>query len=37
MYRSGYNQSVSPLLRNSTLFDSTHPQMSIYVEAIKEG
>jgi predicted SAM-dependent methyltransferase len=35
MYRSGWNQSASPLLRNSNLFDSTHPQMSIYVEAIK--
>lgn len=35
VYRSGYSQSVSPLLRRSTLFDSTHPQMSIYVEAIK--
>ena len=34
-YRSGYRQSVSPLMRNSELFDSTHPQMSIYVEAIK--
>ncbi len=35
IYRSGYRQSVSPLLRQSDLFDSTHPQMSIYVEAIK--
>ena len=35
VYRSGCGQSVSPLLRNSSLFDSTHPQMSIYVEAIK--
>lgn len=35
VYRSGYNQSVSPLMRNSSLFDTTHPQMSIYVEAIK--
>jgi len=35
IYRSGYQQSVSPLMRNSELFDSTHPQMSIYVEAIK--
>ena len=35
IHRSGYQQSVSPLMRNSALFDSTHPQMSIYVEAIK--
>jgi hypothetical protein len=35
VYRSGYRQSVSPLMRTSELFDSTHPQMSIYVEAIK--
>jgi hypothetical protein len=34
VYRSGRNQSASPLMRNSDLFDSTHPQMSIYVEAI---
>jgi hypothetical protein len=34
-YRSGYRQSASPLMQNSELFDSTHPQMSIYVEAIK--
>lgn len=35
VYRSGYRQSVSPLMRNSDLFDSTHPQMSVYVEARK--
>ena len=35
VYRSGYRQSISPLMRRSDLFDSTHPQMSIYVEAIK--
>lgn len=35
VYRSGRGQSVSPLLRGSDLFDSTHPQMSIYVEAVK--
>lgn len=34
VYRSGYRQSASPLLRNSDLFDSTHPQMSLYVEAV---
>lgn len=35
IYRSGFGQSSSPFLRNSPLFDSTHPQMSIYVEAVK--
>lgn len=35
IYRSGHNQSASPLMRHSELFDSTHPQMSIYVEAVK--
>ena len=35
VYRSGFGQSCSPLMRQSELFDSTHPQMSIYVEAIK--
>jgi len=35
IYRSGYGQSSSPLLRKSKLFDSTHPQMSIYVEAVR--
>lgn len=35
VYRSGYRQSASPLMRGSELFDSTHPQMSIYVEAVK--
>ena len=34
-YRSGFGQSSSPLMRNSPLFDSTHPQISIYIEAIK--
>lgn len=35
VYRSGNRQSISPLMRQSDLFDSTHPQMSIYVEAMK--
>jgi predicted SAM-dependent methyltransferase len=35
VYRSGYGQSVLPILRNTNLFDCTHPQISIYVEAIK--
>jgi len=36
IYRSGYGQSRTPLLRQSPLFDSVHPQMSIYVEAVKD-
>ena len=35
IYRSGFGQSVSPILRNTLLFDSTHPQISIYMEAQK--
>lgn len=35
IYRSGYGQSAYPVLRNTALFDNTHPQMSVYVEAIK--
>lgn len=35
VYRSGFGQSVSPLMRQSNLFDSTHPQMSIYIEALR--
>ena len=34
-YRSGHGQSVLPILRNTALFDSTHPQMSAYVEAVR--
>lgn len=34
-YRSGYGQSLFPPLRNTKLFDSTHPKISLYVEAIK--
>ena len=34
VYRSGYQQSVSPLMR-APLFDSVHPQISLYVEAIR--
>lgn len=35
VYRSGYGQSASPLMRRCNLFDSTYPQISIYVEAVK--
>lgn len=33
--RSGCMQSASPYLRQSKLFDYTHPQISVYVEAIR--
>lgn len=32
---SGYGQSYSPALRNTVLFDSTHPKISLYVEAFR--
>jgi predicted SAM-dependent methyltransferase len=32
---SGYGQSISPVLRNSHLFDNVHPKISLYMEAIK--
>ncbi|MDD4858991.1 MAG: methyltransferase domain-containing protein [Dehalococcoidales bacterium] len=35
IYRSGYGQSHCPVLRDTSLFDSTHPKISIYVEAVK--
>jgi SAM-dependent methyltransferase len=35
VYRSGYGQSRCAPLRNTALFDNTHPQMSLYVEAIR--
>jgi len=35
VFLSGYGQSFSPVLRNTHYFDSTHPEMSLYVEAIK--
>ena len=35
IYYSGYKQSSNPILRNMELFDSTHPSMSLYIEAIK--
>lgn len=34
-YRSAYGQSRFAVLRNTNFFDSTHPSMSLYVEAIK--
>ncbi|UCG89591.1 MAG: methyltransferase domain-containing protein [Candidatus Heimdallarchaeota archaeon] len=35
IYLSGYGQSKAPVLRNTMLFDTTHPKISLYVEAIK--
>lgn len=35
VYRSGWQQSAAPLLRNPALFDSTLPEMSLFVEAVK--
>ena len=34
-YISGWGQSVFPPLRDTILFDSTHPKISLYVEAVK--
>lgn len=34
-YRSGYGQSILPILRNTYLFDNTHPQISLYVETVR--
>lgn len=35
IYPSGYGQSAFAPLRNTTLFDSTHPKISMYIEAVK--
>jgi predicted SAM-dependent methyltransferase len=35
IYRSGYGQSICPVLRNVNFFDNTHPKNSLYIEAIK--
>jgi predicted SAM-dependent methyltransferase len=35
VYKSGYGQSHCPVLRNVNYFDNTHPQISVYVEAVK--
>lgn len=35
VYKSGYGQSFCPVLRNTQYFDNTHPQISVYVEAVK--
>ncbi|EGC77168.1 hypothetical protein [Treponema denticola] len=33
--QSAYGKSISPILRNTNLFDTTVPEVSLYVEAIK--
>lgn len=35
IYFSGYGQSRLPILRNTQLFDNTHPKLSLYMEGIK--
>ena len=35
IYKSGYGQSVSPVMRNTQLFDKQDPKDSLYVEAVK--
>jgi predicted SAM-dependent methyltransferase len=35
VFNSGYGQSFSPIMRNTSLFDNTHPKISLYMEAIK--
>jgi len=35
IYLSGYGQSFCQILRDITVFDNTHPKISLYVEAIK--
>ena len=35
IYISGYGQSNSAVLRNTNLFDNTHPKISLYIEARK--
>jgi predicted SAM-dependent methyltransferase len=34
-YRSGYGQSLFTPLRDTNYFDTTHPRMSLFVEAVK--
>jgi predicted SAM-dependent methyltransferase len=35
IYVSGHGQSFSPEMRDVSIFDSTHPKISLYMEAIK--
>ncbi|MEK6938030.1 MAG: hypothetical protein AABX04_03220 [Nanoarchaeota archaeon] len=33
--KSRYNQSISPIMRDTSYFDNTAPDVSLYIEAIK--
>ena len=35
VYKSAYCQSKSPILRDPIFFYNTHPDISLYVEAVK--
>lgn len=35
IFISGYRQSYSPVMRDASLFDNTHPKISLYMEAVK--
>jgi len=35
VYVSGYGQSRCPVMRDTRLFDSSHPEISLFVEAVK--
>lgn len=35
VYLSGYGQSFAPVLRNTLIFDNTHPKISLYIEAVR--
>lgn len=35
IFKSGYGQSTSPIMRNTLLFDKQDPKDSLYIEAIK--
>lgn len=35
IYLSGHGQSFCPVMRDTNYFDSTHPRISLYVEAIR--
>jgi predicted SAM-dependent methyltransferase len=37
IYRSGYGQSMFAPMRETRLFDNTHPPISMYMEAVKAG
>ncbi|WP_373840306.1 methyltransferase domain-containing protein [Methanospirillum sp.] len=37
VYRSGWGQSLNPVLQNTSIFDITHPKISLYVEAVKKS